>query len=311
MPACHQRHILGLHNCLLERQEAQRVEEETAGLLDEISTWKDVPEHIRVELVCTHSDLEPAEVVKCISKVPKSDIHMLVYQTGIGEHVKFPPEARNLTVLHNIVRLKNAEMGKRMIHFKRDGGIRASGKPDYKDCCYTATYSSDGAKQLVKLKHNSMDDEVEAPQWAFNITADVGWGIRDNFDDWSAVFVVQDGPRPVPLRDLFDKDKKGPWKVPIVRGGKKVHEFHALFKKEEQANTAACKALAEQQAEQQVVPDEADTAETKKKLEDMRKTKHQQQTSSSKAKALETLKRNADNRCVKLTRQDSVASGDQ
>ena len=83
-------HILGLHNCLLERQEAQRVEEETAGLLDEISTWKDVPEHIRVELVCTHSDLEPAEVVKCISKVPKSDIHMLVYQTGIGEHVKFP-----------------------------------------------------------------------------------------------------------------------------------------------------------------------------------------------------------------------------
>ena len=177
-----------------------------------------------------------------------------------------------MTVLHKIVRLKNAEMGQRMIYFKRDGGIRASGKPDYKDCCYTATYSMEGAKQLVRLKHNSMDDEVVAPQWASNITADGGWGIRDNFDDWSAVFVVQDGPRPVPLRDLFDKDKKGPHKVPIVRGAKKVQEFHALFRQEEQAITLAEQvALAKRQASAEVVPDQATTAETKKQLEEMRK----------------------------------------
>ena len=70
-----------------------------------------------------------AEVVKCISKVPQSDIHMLTFLIGIGPHVRLSAEARNLTVLCKVVETRNGIMGRRMAAFKARGGLRPSGRP--------------------------------------------------------------------------------------------------------------------------------------------------------------------------------------
>ena len=173
-------HILSQHNALMDRKKSQEESKKAEGLLPPMSCVRDIDESVKVDIIVKLSDMTVEDVITAKSKVPGRDNHFLIYATGLSLSSKIPEEGRIPSVLFAVMDIRNNLMGKRLEHYKRDGGLKQSGEPKFKKLCYSPTFDEAGV--LSAMAHKGGAEINPVPAWAKNINT-VGWKLLDNHDD--------------------------------------------------------------------------------------------------------------------------------
>ena len=274
----------------LQSDRIKRADDGISELFVHFGTVSQLDSVVILAWLLKHSDLTVDDLQR-IKKQDGQGLHQLYsHATQLSLSLKLPDDLRNVEVFNLFSAARAAIMGEKLKHFKRGGGVSASGTLDFNDRLVQITWDTN--EVLKEIKHNTSGKMSELPK---------GTHITKEYEFQSFWFEADAKVKigclpPIKLLQLFGKDPD--FGYPLGANGKK--HLTAL--------AAAVKPFTEQYNAKvkEVVGSKSESSNNQRTeilqvLGDVAKEKRLESAAGAKEKALKSLALTAKKRKLSLT----------